>query len=133
METAVAALQYHLARESFTVTMPDASGNPYDTEAVHYHTFSAGIENVWEKVWLFDSVHLRGGAIYVAETDLGSASAADTETRYKMPSYHEGITPTVGFGVSKDFFTLDVSLLPGSWGSVFVGPPVGLATVTIKF
>ena len=133
VETAVAALQYAFARNAQTTSQPDASGTQNNMDGYHYHTFSAGIENAWEKVWIFDSFMLRGGAAYQVEVPVGKTHAANADSNYKSPGTHTGITPTLGLGFSKAFFTLDIAINPGNWGGVFTGPDVVLATGTIKF
>jgi hypothetical protein len=133
METSVAALQYTFRRDALTGSQPDVSGNPYSMGGTHRHIFSAGMENVWEKAWLFDSFQLRGGAFYLIELDVGKSSSAVVDTRFSQPGVHTDIRPVVGFGVSKSFFTLDLALDMGSWGGVLTGPDVAIATATIKF
>ena len=133
VETAVAALQYAFVRNAQTTTQPDASGNPSAMTGAHHHVLSAGIENAWEKVWAFDSFMLRGGAAYRVDVPVGKTHAGSANSNYKLPGTHTEVTPTLGLGFSKAFFTLDVAINPGSWGGVFTGPNVLLASGTIKF
>jgi len=153
LETAVAMLGYSIYRYSNT-TVTDLilayplevlriSGQRSVTDPVNYsHIIYAGVENAWDKAWIFDSFQLRGGARYVINTTGGEASGgADTTTgshrfsptNYSLPAVHSRIIPTVGVGVSKSFATLDLSLNPMAWNELFNGPGVGMITATIKF
>jgi hypothetical protein len=133
METAVAAFRYRFERYAYTESEPDVSGNPMTSDILHRHIISAGMENAWEKVWLFDSVHLRGGALYMIEVEGGKASGSNFASSGSYPENHSRVVPTLGIGVSKAFFTLDLALNMGSWNGVLTGPGVALATATVKF
>ncbi|MCL2219579.1 MAG: hypothetical protein FWB94_06830 [Chitinispirillia bacterium] len=134
VETAVAALRYTFAREARTLTQPDATGDPSNSAPIlHYHVFTAGLENAWSKVWIFDAVQLRGGIRHVVEVNGEKMSAGDASSGLSRPETQNGLTPMLGIGVSKAFFTLDLALDMGNWNGVFTGPGVALATATVKF
>jgi hypothetical protein len=137
VETAVGAFSYSFDREAQTTAQPGVSGDPSQTLPIlHTHAISAGVENAWGNAWIFDSFQLRGGARYVITAAGGktqSNAAGANNTNYSQPAVHSTVQPVIGVGVSKAFFTLDVVLNTGSWGGVFTGPGVSMATATIKF
>jgi hypothetical protein len=130
VETAIAALGYSLRRNAATA-QPTASGSQSQTLPINYtHAMYAGVENAWDKAWIFDSFQLRGGALYTITSTSGKPS---NSVNYAQPSRHSSIQPKVGVGVSRAFMTIDVSINPGAWSGVFTGPDVALATATVKF
>lgn len=132
VETAVAVLGYSFNRNAVITTQPDANGNASQSNPInHWHVISAAVENAWDNAWIFDSVYLRGGALYTITSTGGKTSAPDTD--YSQPAKHSAVQPTIGVGVSKAFITLDLALNPGSWGGAFTGPDVALVTATVKF
>jgi len=149
-ETAVAMLGYSIDRLS-ALTVTDLlplyndplmySGERRVTDPISYwHSIYGGVENAWDKAWVFDSFQLRGGARYVINTLSGEASGGqDTvngtypTTEYSLPATHSRVIPTIGIGVSKAFATVDVSLNPGEWMGLFTGPRVAWVTATVKF
>jgi hypothetical protein len=130
VETAIAALGYSLRRNAATA-QPTASGSQSQTLPIDYtQSIYAGIENAWDKAWIFDSFQLRGGALYTITSTSGKPS---NSVNYAQPANHSTIQPKVGVGVSRAFMTIDVSLNPGAWSGVFTGPEVALVTATVKF
>jgi len=135
VETAVAAIGYSLNRRAATANQPDVSGDPSQTTFDYNHAVYAGVENAWEKAWIFDSFQLRGGALYTISSQSGDTKMPSPlpNPNYSMPARHSNVQPRIGVGVSKSFVTVDVSLNPGAWSGLFTGPDVGLATATVKF
>jgi len=151
-ETAVAALGYSIdhrvnaADTNLQLLRVDPlrplryQGDRHETYTHNTHAIYAGVENAWDKAWVFDSFQLRGGARYEINTFGGETSGGvDTLTRgyvttnYSLPARHSRIVPTVGVGVSKAFATVDLSLNPIAWNGLFSGPGVGRVTATVKF
>jgi len=134
VETAVATLGYSLTRDARTVKQPGASGDPSASDPIDYrHDIYAGVENAWEKAWIFDSFQLRGGAVYTVAATGSTASAAGNKTSVSQPARHSNVRPIVGVGASKAFATVDVALNPGEWVGLFTGPEVAAASLTVKF
>ncbi len=135
VETAVAALGYSINRSDTTVSQPGLSGEPSQTTIGYTHNIYAGVENAWEKAWIFDSFQLRGGALYSIASNGGNSKAAAPapSPSYSQPARHSKVSPVVGIGVSKAFATVDVSLNPGAWGGLFTGPDVAVVSATVKF
>ena len=116
------------------------NGDRHEEHINNTHAIYAGVENAWDKAWVFDSFQLRGGARYEINTFSGETSGGvDTLTRgyvttnYSRPGAHSRIVPTVGVGVSRAFATVDLSLNPLAWNGLFSGPAVGMVTATVKF
>ncbi|MDR2591904.1 MAG: hypothetical protein LBC59_03760 [Chitinispirillales bacterium] len=135
VETAVAALGYSISRNALTASQPGQSGEPSQTAINYSHNIYAGVENAWEKAWVFDAFQLRGGALYSITANGGENKAPSPALNpsYSQPARHSNVAPVVGIGVSKAFATVDVSLNPGAWGGLFTGPDVAMATATVKF
>ncbi|MDR2694152.1 MAG: hypothetical protein LBB74_08060 [Chitinispirillales bacterium] len=135
VETAVAALGYSFDRRALINSQPNLNGKPSSTEINYYHRLYAGVENAWEKAWLFDSFQLRGGALYTISSRSGDTDAPSPAQKpnYSMPAGHSTVQPRIGVGVSRAFATIDVSLNPGSWNGLFTGPEVAFVTATVKF
>ncbi|MCL2690018.1 MAG: hypothetical protein FWE57_09275 [Chitinispirillia bacterium] len=139
LETAAAALGYTFFRFAETDIMDFPSGNPVSTtkamDGIHAHVFNLGMENIWDNAWIFDAFALRAGALYALGLPVvRNTSDGDLRSKIKFPGTHSGVNPTMGFGVSYSFLTLDLALDMGDWSSgVFAGPAAGLVTGTIKF
>lgn len=140
LENAVSALQYQVLRTN-TYTYQDAEegyDNPYDLDEQWSHVFSAGIENTWVKPWKLDAFQLRAGMNYninmaVAKAYSENSSGTD-EATVKNPADDNGFVPTMGLGMGKGFFQLDMFISMGSWSNgFFSGPDVGTVTATMKF
>jgi len=134
LETAVAMLGYSLRRDAETEAQPDVSGDPTTSAPIDYtHRIYAGVENSWDKAWIFDAFQLRGGAFYAITASGRKISDGSDNASNSMPAKHQRVVPTVGVGVSKSFATVDVFLNPGNWVGLFTGPEVLGATATVKF
>jgi hypothetical protein len=135
LETAVAAVGYSFNR--YAATEINTSNNDSKTmNGAHLHNFSAGLENIWDNVWIFDAFALRGGLAYGIQVDVASSEDKNNNSKSgtSEPGVHTAVSPVMGLGVSKGFMTLDLSLRVGDrWSGAFSGPPVGLVTGTVKF
>jgi hypothetical protein len=133
LETAVAAAEYAFTRNAATTVVGD-DPDVKDMTGRHVHSFAAGLENTWDKAWIFDSFSLRGGAHYDIAVDVTSSKATpNASSRSKQPGVHSAVSPVMGIGASKSFFTLDLCLDMGRWAGAFIGPPVALVSGTVKF
>jgi hypothetical protein len=135
VETAVAALGYSFDRRAAISSQPNLTGKPSVTAIDYNQRIYAGVENAWEKAWIFDSFQLRGGALYTISSNSGDTDAPSPARKpnYSTPAGHSNVQPRIGVGVSRAFVTIDVSLNPGNWNGLFTGPEVGTATATVKF
>ena len=139
LETVAAAAGYSFTREAATlvteVSTSSATNTLKATVGRHIHSLTAGMENVWDEAYFFDSVTLRGGLGYDIAVDFTKSSSetpkgSDITT---MAGNHRPIRAVMGVGVTKSFLTLDIALNLGSWGAAFTGPPATEVTGTIKF
>jgi len=135
METAVATLGYSLNRTDLVTRQPDVSDSPVTSDPVSYsHGIYAGVENAWDKAWIFDSFQLRGGALYrITANGRTVTGTQNANSDVSFPSERSPVLPSIGAGVSKAFLTLDLNLTPGDWGGLFTGPGVAAVTATVKF
>ena len=112
------------------------STTPDITDKTFIHHLVAGIENGWENVWLFDNIFLRGGVVLQLVTEYDKSENNDTKTTSKNQKVFTA-GPSVGFGVNKGLFELDVQLglNPGSggWEKLLTGPGVATVTGTLRF
>jgi hypothetical protein len=100
------------------------------------HALIGGFEKQFKKPWKFDSLALRGGVVWGATTSWITEEITipivTTETSKPIstlgPAY-----PYLGFGVSRNFFRMDLLLNPGSWNSAFVGPAVSRVTISLRY
>lgn len=97
------------------------------------HTFSGCIENGWENLWIFDKVYARGGMRLNLETPLSSEELGQTETHTKNQTYFNQLVPTVGIGICKGVFTLDLNINLGQWDNLVTGPQVSRVTAGLMF
>jgi len=139
LTAAKASAMYRFQRLAGTITTTNIVDNiafiADEMVSIHYHTISAGMENVWEKAYFFDNVAIRAGAIYGIANVVGDYSEIiSLHTKdWKLFTQYTTVTPTMGVGVTKSFLTIDLYCNIGSWEGVFTGPAVGAATATIKF
>ncbi len=136
LEDGIAAVQYQF-NQTHPYDYQDVDGNSYARNDTVSHVFNMGLEKGWENVWVLNSFQLRGGMNYGiivpyvrdhSESDLGNS-----DTREKYPAFDTELFPTVGFGLSKGFLQLDMTINMGTWGGFFTGPDVGAVTATMKF
>lgn len=140
LETAAAAVGYTFSRRAGTAVneyrnASDSKVTDKEMTGSHYHTFNLGMENIWDDAWFFDALALRAGSRYELDVPVArTTSDGDLRFRRKSPGTHTGVVPTMGFGISKSFLTLDLALDMGNWNSgVFAGPSAALVTGTIKY
>jgi hypothetical protein len=99
------------------------------------HTLSAGAENGWESVWIFDKVFARGGVNLTMLTNYHRRESTTMKQRSKDQKVFAA-EPTVGIGVTKEIFDLDVqiNMAPkGGWEKLATGPAVSTVTGTLRF
>jgi hypothetical protein len=117
-----------------TKTTNNGPINDIDTLA---HIISGGLEKQFANIGILDSVGLRGGLSWTYQmSGTHSKTVVGTQTTEVNTGYLSKLGPAVpylGFGASKGFFNLDISVNPAVWAGVFVGPPVTTCTATFKF
>ncbi len=96
-------------------------------------TISGGIENGWTTVWIFDEVFARTGLALNISTPVEYRKNATSNTRRRQQTTYTTVGPTVGLGVKKGVFQLDITLNPAAWGGVVAGPEVGTVSATFMF
>ncbi|MDR2693828.1 MAG: hypothetical protein LBB74_06395 [Chitinispirillales bacterium] len=138
LTTAKASAKYAFSRiAGTTTTTATLNSITYifdEMVGFHYHSISAGMENVWDKAYFFDSVSLRAGAVYGIVDYVGNYSENRSINKRDWKRFAEhAVIPTMGVGVTKSFLTIDLYCDIGSWNGAFTGPAVGAATATIKF
>jgi len=121
---------------SFDVLSGNDDDSATDTQH-HYNDFaqviSAGIENNWSSVWFFDKVAARGGLSYVYGIPVSKTNTPNNDTRIKYASMYGPLNPTVGLGVAKGPFQLDMSINLAAWANLVNGPGVGQITASLDF
>lgn len=109
------------------------SGTPKNSNDTLRQIISAGVENNFSQVWIFDKVAARGGLAYTYDIPLAFAKTANTDARTKSASKYGPLAPTVGLGVTKGPFQLDMSINLAAWGNLVNGPGVGQITASLDF
>jgi len=97
------------------------------------HTFSVCLENGWEKLWIFDKVYARGGMRMHLNTPYTYSEEGQTETKTKSQTDFSQLIPTVGLGIQKGVFVLDLSINLGEWSNLVTGPQVSKVTAGLFF
>ena len=114
----------------------DASATADLSNSTFEHIVTAGAENGWDNVWIFDKAFLRGGVGLHITTLYGKAESETTKAKAKNQKTFSA-EPTVGFGLNKGQFELDmqVGLTPGAggWEKLATGPGVSTVTGTLRF
>lgn len=133
LESGVAGLEYSFTRKAGTVSV----GGDKQMAGEHIHSFAAGLEYVWSKAYFLDNFKLRGGLNYDITVEVASGRNDNINppatSGSKQPGTGSALSPVMGFGASKHFLTIDLMCRMGSWNGMFMGPPIGLVTGTIKF
>jgi len=111
-----------------TTTAADTTGTPYFTFAL-----SGGVENTWSNVWKFDECTARAGCTFSATTPGSTVKNAAVDAKAGLQTTYAPFTPTVGAGVKKGAFQLDVTINPTAWSGLVSGPAVGMVTGTLTF
>jgi len=109
--------------------------SPITDERYLLHVFSGGLENSWDSVWIFSSFIARGGFKWNIETPSRSSQTGDLKTSSKSRTTFSAVIPTIGLGVTKGAFELDLNLnlIPGGWDKLITGPGVMTVTAGLKF
>ncbi|MBN1308470.1 MAG: hypothetical protein JXA18_11165 [Chitinispirillaceae bacterium] len=96
-------------------------------------TFSGGIENTWTTVWIFDECFARAGMAFVMTTPVTYLRNAASDMRQRQQTTYSSVVPTLGAGVKKSIFQLDITLNPAAWTGAVAGPAVGMVTAMVMF
>lgn len=97
------------------------------------HSFSVCLENGWENLWVFDKVFARGGMRMNLQTPHAYSEVGQTETRIKYQTDFSQLIPTVGLGIQKGVFALDLNISLGEWSNLVTGPRVSKVTAGLFF
>jgi len=138
LTAAKASVKYAFYRVAWTTKSISTANNVAfiadEVVSAHLHGISAGMENVWDKAYFFDNVALRAGAYYTIVDWVGSSSETPSLRSRDWKRFAEHtVAPSIGFGVTKSFLTIDLYCDLGDWEGAFTGPAVVAATATIKF
>ncbi len=125
------AAQYTLNLMGHTSEDEDAHSKDRQTRVVH--TFSVGLENGWNNLWIFDKVFARGGMRLNLETPYTYSELGSTEISSKYQKDFQKLEPTVGIGIEKGVFALDLSIDLGAWSNLATGPKVSKVTAGLFF
>lgn len=97
------------------------------------HTISCGLENGWDSVWIFDNIYARGGMRIDLNTPYASSEQSKVEVNAKGQTTFNQVVPTVGFGIKKGIFELDLNINLGDWDNLVTGPAVAKVTAGLRF
>lgn len=97
------------------------------------HALSCGLENRWSSVWKFDELIFRGGLLMNITTVNRNRKDGVNDLKSADAVAYGPVIPTIGAGVRKSFFQLDIILNPTTWAGVVSGPQVGQVTATVTF
>ncbi|HEX3019846.1 MAG TPA: hypothetical protein VHP36_06075 [Chitinispirillaceae bacterium] len=98
-----------------------------------FHIFSVCLEKGWDKLWVLDKVYARGGMRLNLETPLTSNENSEVKTKTKSQTNFSQIIPTVGIGICKGIFTLDLNINLNQWDHLVTGPGVSKVTAGLMF
>lgn len=93
---------------------------------------SIGAENAWDSVWIFSKVYARGGIGLSATTPYHGAESDTANLNEKGQTTFRPF-PTIGLGVTKGMFDLDILVDLSSWAGLVSGPRVVEVTGTLRF
>jgi hypothetical protein len=101
------------------------------------HNLGGGLEASTGTIWIFDDMVGRAGLTYAFSNTTSwqttSAAGTETETITRSPITSIGANPSVGLGLTKNRFGLDVHVNLGAWAGLISGPEIFKATATINF
>jgi hypothetical protein len=120
----------------YTLAILDSNGTtPTDTlkRRNYFHIISCGIENKWSTVWKFDECILRSGLQLNITTTSRTGRDGVNEFKHNSAVAYNTVIPTIGGGLRKGFFQLDLTINPTVWAGVVSGPQVGRVTATMQF
>jgi hypothetical protein len=93
---------------------------------------AVGAENAWDSVWIFSKVFVRGGIGLSATTPFRGAESDTADLNEKGQTIFRPF-PTIGIGVTKGVFDLDLLVDLSSWAGLVSGPRVVEVTGTLRF
>ncbi len=91
-----------------------------------------GAENAWDSVWIFSKVYVRGGIGLSATTPFRGAESDTADLSEKGQTIFRPY-PTIGIGITKGIFDLDLMVDLSSWAGLVSGPRVAEVTGTLRF
>lgn len=97
------------------------------------HTLSVCLENGWDNLWIFDKVYARGGMRMNLQTPYTYEEVGQIETKTKSQTVFDQLVPTVGLGIGKGVFSLDLNINLGQWSNLVTGPQVSRVTAGLAF
>jgi hypothetical protein len=102
-----------------------------------YNVLYAGYEHTWKKAWFFDIFKARAGLNYAiysqVDHSIGEGDGGEYDSRTKHETVYDQVNPTVGIGVTKNVFALDLSVNPTVWAGLISGPSVAKVTLSLDF
>jgi hypothetical protein len=125
------AAQYTL--NLFRHTSEDEDNDAKACSSQVVHSFSVGLENGWDNLWIFDKVYARGGMKMDLRTSHYNDEVGRSETRTKDQTKFDELMPTLGLGIQKGVFTLDLNIDLGGWSNLVTGPRVSKVTAGLFF
>lgn len=125
------AAQYTLNLLGHTSKNEDSKTKERQSEIVH--TFSVCLENGWDNLWIFDKVYARGGMKMNLKTPSTYDEAGRAEIKTKSQTEFDQLEPSVGLGIQKGVFTLDLNINLGQWDNLVTGPKVSKVTAGLLF
>ncbi len=114
-------------------TSEDEDNKTKERQSEFIHTFSVCLENGWDNLWFFDKVYARGGMRMNLKTPSTYNEAGKAETKTKSQTEFSQLTPSVGLGIQKGVFTLDLNINLGKWDNLVTGPQVSKVTAGLLF
>jgi hypothetical protein len=93
---------------------------------------SIGAENAWDSVWIFSKVFVRGGIGLSATTPYRGAESDTADLNEKGQTLFRPF-PTIGIGITKGIFDLDLKVDLSNWAGLVTGPGVMTVTGTLRF
>lgn len=124
------AAQYTLNLMGHTT---EAASSRKVSETRVFHTFSVCLENGWDNLWIFDKVFARGGMRMNLQTPYTYNEVGQSETKIKGQTDFNQLFPTVGIGIQKGVFTLDLNVNLSRWDNLVTGPQVSKVTAGLIF
>jgi hypothetical protein len=104
---------------------------------VVYNVIYAGYEHLWNKAWFFDTFKARTGLNYAIYSQIdhqkGDGDGGEYDSRTKRETVYNQVNPTIGIGVTKSVFALDLCVNPTVWAGLISGPSVAKVTLSLDF
>jgi hypothetical protein len=123
-----------------SITQDSVSGGHFTINNVFITTTNfivASAEYVVKENRIVDALAFRGGINWSLTNkqykyQLDSASYSDHE-EIRLPSVMSDVSPTIGIGIEKFGFILDLSAKLGEWSGILSGPSVVMGTLTYRY